>query len=121
MITNIIRSRELLTKSSWNIQSFLPQEKLKTGRQYRLTKPEELVRERKERITLSDNDTDINYIGLENIEAGTGRIISFAPKQGYEIKSACKRFYKGDILYMTLIHISAPTRLLSIAYAVVWV
>ena len=99
MITNIISRDDLFIKNVWSVQFFLPKEELLTNDEFKLVKLETLVSERRESITLSDADKNINYIGLENIEAKTGRIASFSPKQGEEIKSTCKRFYKGDILY----------------------
>lgn len=40
-----------------------------------------------------------NYIALENIESGTGRLINFAPVKGKFIESNKFAFEKGDILY----------------------
>lgn len=99
MIENIVSSNELILKNVWSVQFFLPQEELRTNNEFKLIKLEKLVCERRESVTLTAEDEDINYIGLENIEAKTGRIASFMPKNGEEIKSTCKRFYKGDILY----------------------
>ena len=99
MIENIVSSNELILKNVWSVQFFLPQEELRTNNEFKLIKLEKLVCERRESVTLTAEDEDINYIGLENIEAKTGRIASFMPKKGEEIKSTCKRFYKGDILY----------------------
>ena len=43
-----------------------------------------------------------NYISLDNIEAGTGRIVDFEPTAGREIGSAKTSFRKGDLLYCRL-------------------
>lgn len=43
-----------------------------------------------------------NYISLENIEAGTGRIVGFAPTVGREIGSIKTSFKQGDLLYCRL-------------------
>lgn len=99
MIANTVSSSELFLKNAWSVQFFLPQEELRTNSEFKLVKLEELVSERRESAALTAENEDINYIGLENIEAKTGRIASFMPKNGGEIKSTCKRFYKGDILY----------------------
>ncbi len=40
-----------------------------------------------------------NYIGLENIESHTGRVISDSPTQGSEISSTKIAFKKGMVLY----------------------
>lgn len=99
MIVNTVSSSELFLKNVWSVQFFLPQEELRTNSDFKLVKLDKLVSERRESVTLTNKDKNINYIGLENIEAKTGRISSFVPKRGEEIKSTCKRFYKGDILY----------------------
>lgn len=99
MITNIVCSNDLFLKNVWSVQFFLPQQEIETNNNFQLVKIEELIYERKENITLTEKEESVNYIGLENIEAKTGRIVSFFPKQGGEVKSTCKKFYKGDILY----------------------
>ena len=99
MIVNTVSSNDLFLKNVWSVQFFLPQEELQTNSEFKLIKLEKLVVERRESISLTSDNEDVNYIGLENIEAKTGRLASFIPKSGEEIKSTCKRFYKGDILY----------------------
>ena len=99
MISNIISSDDLFLKNAWSIQLFLPQKQLNTNSEFELVSREALVHERREHITLTASDKNVNYIGLENIESQTGRVVSFIPRQGEEIKSTCKRFYQGDILY----------------------
>ncbi len=42
---------------------------------------------------------DYNYIGLENIESQTGRLVDFSITRGNEIKSSKIVFKKGAILY----------------------
>lgn len=44
-------------------------------------------------------DQLFNYLALENIESGTGRIINFSPSFGRDIKSNKFVFDRGDILY----------------------
>ena len=99
MISNIIKSSDLFHKNVWSVQFFLPQKDFQIKDDYQLVKVGDLVYERKESIALTADDFDVNYVGLENIEAKTGRIVSFVPKHGAEIKSTCKRFDAGDILY----------------------
>lgn len=99
MIANIVESNYLFSKNAWSIQALLPQKKLNIQKDYKIFKLGDLICERKESITLNENDIDVNYIGLENIESKTGRLISFALKNGNEIKSTCKRYNKGDILF----------------------
>lgn len=99
MITNIVPSNELFLKNVWSVQFFFPKEEMNTNDEFKLVKLEKLVSERRESVNLTAEDKNVNYIGLENIEAKTGRIVSFMPKNGEQIKSTCKRFYKDDILY----------------------
>ncbi len=99
MYYNIISYKTLKQANAWSIQSFLPNEKLETNSKYRLVELSQTVSERKESISPNVFEATINYVGLENIEANTGRLINFEPKGTNEIKSSCKRFYKGDILY----------------------
>jgi type I restriction enzyme S subunit len=44
-------------------------------------------------------DADFTYLGLEDIEAGSGRILDLRPTPGREMASAKSRFQKGDLLY----------------------
>ncbi len=50
---------------------------------------------------LTPNDT-FTYVSLEDIEAGTGQILSLRPTLGREIASAKIRFQRGDLLYSRL-------------------
>ncbi len=50
---------------------------------------------------LTPNDA-FTYLSLEDIEAGTGQILSLRPTLGREIASAKIRFQPGDILYSRL-------------------
>lgn len=99
MIVNIVDSDKLFHKNVWSVQLFLPQETLNVNSDFKLMKLSSLIHERKESVNPSGEQTLVNYIGLENIEAHTGRLISFTPKQGCDIKSTCKHFCRGDILY----------------------
>ena len=94
MITNTVSSNELFLKNVWSVQFFFPKEEMNTNDEFKLVKLEKLVSERRESVNLTAEDKNVNYIGLENIEAKTGRIVSFMPKNGEQIKSTCKRFYK---------------------------
>ncbi|MBF0890404.1 hypothetical protein HKD28_03050 [Gluconobacter sp. LMG 1744] len=44
-------------------------------------------------------DEAFNYIGLEDIEAGTGRLLDILPTFGREIASTKSQFRRGDLLY----------------------
>lgn len=50
-------------------------------------------------INPQDKDGEVNYIGLENIEAGTGRLIGQTVCNMQEIKSIKRAFKSGDILF----------------------
>lgn len=99
MIVNIVNSAEMLKKDVWSVNFLLPQEEIRVSEGYSLLKLSQLAEERRELITLSNDYGDVNYIGLENIESRTGRLIDFSAKHGNDIKSACKVFMNGDILY----------------------
>ncbi len=99
MITNIVNSEELFAKDVWSVNFLLPQEEMKVADGYSLIPLSELVSERKEIITLTSEYGALHYVGLENIESKTGRLIDFSVRNSSEIKSSCKRFKKGDILY----------------------
>ncbi|MDE5014946.1 restriction endonuclease subunit S, partial [Francisella tularensis subsp. holarctica] len=46
-----------------------------------------------------DDNKKYNYVGLENIEFNTGRLIDFCETQGKEIKSSIVEFKKGIVFY----------------------
>jgi len=43
--------------------------------------------------------TKINYLGLENIESDSGKLVKFQPTISSEIKSAKNRYSREDVLY----------------------
>jgi type I restriction enzyme S subunit len=65
------------------------------------TKPlGELLELSRERIQPTEHpDTYFNYVGLENIEGHTGRLIPYQPTLGADIKSTKNVFHLGEILY----------------------
>jgi hypothetical protein len=53
-----------------------------------------------QRLEPSDSpSSDFNYIGMENVESGSGRLVGNTHRQGAEIKSSCIAFNKWHILY----------------------
>ena len=46
-----------------------------------------------------NNDEEYNYVGLENIESNSGKLVDFLPTMGSEIKSSKVLFKKGMVLY----------------------
>lgn len=58
------------------------------------------LRETTGRLTPAEKPAEIfNYIGMENVESISGRLIDFAPISGSEIKSSCVVFDADHILY----------------------
>lgn len=57
----------------------------------------ELSRDRIEPV--EHPDTSFNYVGLEDIEGHSGKLLPYQPTAGAEIKSTKNIFHKGDILY----------------------
>lgn len=99
MIINIVNSAEIKKKKVWSVNFLFPQEEIRVIEGYSLVQLSELVDERRETITLTDDNNEVNYVGLENIEPGTGRLVDFNVKHGNNIKSTCKLFKYGDILF----------------------
>ncbi|MEN4046259.1 restriction endonuclease subunit S [Sulfurimonas sp. NWX367] len=48
---------------------------------------------------IPDDDKMYNYIGLENIESNSGKLVNYAPSIGKDIKSSKVNFKKGMVLY----------------------
>ena len=89
----------MIRKKVWSVNFLLPQKEIKAVYGYSLIELSKLANERRETITLSDDYGSVHYIGLENIESKTGRLVGFSIKHSNDIKSSCKLFYRGDILY----------------------
>lgn len=98
MLVNVIDSITLFKEKSWSIMMLFPHDELQVNEDFKLVKLGDLVKERKENMG-TEKDGDLNYVGLENIESGTGRLVNFSPKPASDIKSGSKRFELGDILY----------------------
>lgn len=99
MIINIVNSSEIHKKNVWSVNFLFPQEEIKAIDGYSLMKLSELADERRETITLTAGYGEVHYVGLENIESRTGRLVDFSIKQSNDIKSSCKLFLYGDILF----------------------
>lgn len=99
MITNIVDSLEMIKKNVWSVNFLFPQDEVKAKDGFSLMKLSDLVDERRETITLTNEYGEGHYIGLENIESKTGRLVDFSIKSSADIKSSCKKFMNGDILY----------------------
>ncbi|MDQ3132396.1 MAG: N-6 DNA methylase [Acidobacteriota bacterium] len=59
----------------------------------------EVLQKVNDNINPQEFDGKVNYIGLENIESETGKLVGEIETTSKEIKSAKTRFKKGDILY----------------------
>lgn len=99
MIINIVDSSAMIKKNVWSVNFLFPQDEVKVIDGYSLMKLSELVDERRKTITLTTDYGEVHYVGLENIESRTGRLVDFSIKHGDDIKSNCKVFMNGDILY----------------------
>ena len=85
MVVNVVDNETFLLSKAWSIQFFLPQKELNISEDYTMVKMSDIVYERKGRN--SCKPAIINYVGLENIESKTGRLVGFNPKDATEIKS----------------------------------
>ena len=47
----------------------------------------------------NQSEKKLNYVGLENIESNSGRLVMFKPTESNQIKSSKTVFSKDDILY----------------------
>lgn len=99
MIINILDKNTFFSNNAWSIQFFLPKKELNISDNYKFVKLKDIVTERKGHTSFEKAENNINYIGLENIESKTGRLIGFEPKLSSDIKSTSKIFSKGDILF----------------------
>ena len=99
MLINIVNSDFLFNNKVWSVSFLIPHEEIVVNNRCSLMTLGDVITERKENSTANSEDGIINYIGLENIESCTGRVIDFETKRKSDIKSTCKKFYKGDILF----------------------
>lgn len=67
---------------------------------YKLFPIRNMVKLRSEHIDpQQEPQTNFQYVGLKNVESNTRRLIGVEQKYGKDIKSKCKLFRRGDILY----------------------
>ena len=59
----------------------------------------EIFEEVKNKWEPNSKPENLNYIGLENIEANTGKLVKFTPTDSLDIKSSKAYFSKNDVLY----------------------
>ncbi|TDE45580.1 hypothetical protein E0I26_06430 [Flavobacterium rhamnosiphilum] len=94
----------LTQNDRWLINSILTDnEELTIFPDNELISLRDVLRERKESIDPQVySKTSFNYLGLENIQPYTGFLVDFKSKYGSAVKSRCKIFKLGDLLYSKL-------------------
>lgn len=92
---------KLYSSSRWNVELFLAKDcELQRSDNYQILNIGSVVSQRREFLLPMDfSEWKFNYVGLENISQGSGQLVSFSPKEGKEVKSRCKIFKRGDVLY----------------------
>lgn len=100
----IISRKSLYQSERWLINSFLSNDlEINSFIDTDFVSLGNVLKERKESIDPQEfKETSFNYLGLENIQSYTGFLVDFKPKDGGEIKSRCKVFKSGDLLYSKL-------------------
>ena len=100
MWTTEVRASQLRRNGRWKVDFFYSASTRKHRNGFPWSALTNIVRERKETTDPQTNPEEpMNYIGLQNIESGTGDLMDFSPKYGKEIRSRSKHFEEGDILY----------------------
>jgi len=101
MNSEIVQITDFYNSERWNAEYFINTNSiLKESDKYKLVKLGDILSERKEFLTPSDyEERTFNYIGLENISQNSRELVSFEPKNSNQIKSRCKIYRKGDLLY----------------------
>jgi restriction endonuclease S subunit len=89
--------------SRWDIIFAKSNENMFTSKKYPTKKLRELVlplKETNQRLTPANfPENEFNYLGMENVESETGRIVNFNPVLGKQIKSSSVIFDEEHILY----------------------
>jgi type I restriction enzyme S subunit len=100
MWNTIIKMSELKQGASWRPESFCVDGVSVMDSGFPTVHLGTLVSERKETFDPQDNSSrQIYYLGLENIEPVTGRLIEATPRDSREIRSRSKVFAENDVLY----------------------
>lgn len=97
---NIIDSSKLLHSERWDSTFHIKSDSIQLSSKFPLVRIGDVVIERKGFIEPQNHLEHIfNYVGLENISQKTRVLVEFAPKNGSDIKSRCKIYREGDILF----------------------
>lgn len=100
MLTSVVSLDQMRSRSSWKVEFYCGGAVDALQTVYDALPFEALVYERRESINPQNHLSDpYSYLGLENVQSDTGDLVDFAPKVGKEIRSTCKVFMSGDILY----------------------
>lgn len=100
MWNTIIRISDLRQGTSWRPESFCVDGVSVMDSGFPTVPLRSIVTERKETFDPQEHSSrQIHYLGLENIEPVTGRLIDTAPRDSREIRSRSKIFAENDVLY----------------------
>ena len=98
--TTEVSVSQLRQRRRWKVEFFATRTPRSNESGFPTVLLDNIVDERRETMDPQACPDDIvHYIGLENVESGTGDLIAFKPKCGKEIRSRSKRFYENDVLY----------------------
>lgn len=94
------RVEQILEQDRWNVEFFAGMAEIALKSGYPLLEVGQIVKESRDSIDPQRHpDIEFNYIGLENVESHSGKLIGLQKKTGSEIKSRSKTFNEGNVLY----------------------
>ena len=101
MWSTTIPFEDLLQRGRWKVEYFCSPEKNAVESNNDSFVPiRSIVKERKETVDpTSLGEKIINYLSLEHIQSLTGELIGFKPRSARSVKSRCKIFREGDVLF----------------------
>lgn len=100
MWTGTVTQSEIHAADRWNVSYFSVDRLPATTSAFDVVELGSFAKERKGSIDpQSGDDLPVNYLGLENIRPLTGELVDFRERMLSSIKSRCKLFSRGDILY----------------------
>ena len=90
----------IISASSWKVEFFCGETEEPLQSAFPVVTIATIVCERKESLEpFTYPDAEFCYIGMENVEGNTGRLVGFVPRKGCEVKSRSKVFKERDVLY----------------------
>jgi restriction endonuclease S subunit len=94
------RFSDLVESNRWKVEFFSGATESAPESCYPLVMLGDVVRESRETVDPQSTPGQlVNYLGLEHVESLTGDLSSFSPRYGRDVKSRCKVFREGAILY----------------------